>query len=151
MAFLSRHLRLLCLLALFQVLGGPLVLCGVIAFSKAGGQGASQVSLQDRISLSLAQMQRAEQLATLSPSLFMEEGVSSGFWEGEELTQPNPSKPLPTGKVKDGKAKFHAIPLARVAAGLMAPEGVESSREKYRDRVPISRAQGPPLPPPRLS
>lgn len=131
MAFWKQHARWLYVLALFQLLGGPLVLCGVVLFSKMGSE--ESVTLDQRLALTL------ERLVPLQ---------SGELLFDEQLPESSPLKGPSSKPAKDTKAKFWAVEM-----GLMAkftfPEPERLRHSRWHDPAPPHRGHAPPIPPPR--
>lgn len=143
MAVWQRHIRLLYLLALFQLLGGPLVLGGFML--------AARLMVEKEVTLTQSLGKTMEHLAecqgwTLQGS---EEFLASRD-EGGLPGKSCPPKPPLKNKTPDSKSKLWALDDLGVIlwryhrgaclGGLSPPE----SR-------PTKLANAPPVPPPRLS
>jgi len=129
----SRRARILCLLALLQVVGGPLVLVGVATLGK------------------VLVKQTAEHGVATGVSRAME----SEDWRGAceliaDAVAGQPDQKAPDGKPtsKDLKSKMVSIAWAGTLALPVRPAEVEPPG---RDPVPLISAwpNGPPVPPPR--
>lgn len=134
MAVLTRHARLLYLLALFQLLGGPLVLGGLMMVMK--------LTAQEEVTLSQSVVQTLERMARLEAGddVLVE-------WHGDEALPPVKPEPTPR-KVKDSKDKLWAVnDLGRVVWGKLEP--LKMAAMAWHDPVPRRLANAPPLPPPR--
>lgn len=138
---LSRNARLLCLLTLLQLVGGPLVLCGVMIFTRLATD--KDVTLSQSISLAVESAQRFE---------FQDHSAASPALSPADCTKPQPAKapaPLPV-KSKDGKATLAG--MADFLGVTLAPPGsLFLPLSSWHDPAPITRGQAPPLPPPRAA
>jgi|GEM_PF-1283867 len=139
MVGLMQHARLLYLLALVQLLGGPLVLGGIFCFARMGQEPG--VTLTLRITRAWQQAQNMEALVQ-SPALQQEVAAAPDR---------EPSRPSPAPeRTKGGKAKIFAITdwsppqfMLRLQPAVHYP--------RWHDPAPVTRGQSPALPPPRLS
>ncbi|MES2734786.1 MAG: hypothetical protein V4672_00615 [Verrucomicrobiota bacterium] len=136
MAVLLRHARLLYLLALFQLLGGPLVLGGLMMVTRL---------MADR------EMTLAQSVSMTLENLEGEAAIGAGEWtwsaEGGLLPPAKPQGPAPA-KLKDSKGKLWALNDFG-QSGWNRPPPLKIPTGAWHDPVPHRRAQAPPLPPPR--
>ena len=134
MAVLIRHARLLYLLALFQLLGGPLVLGGLMMVMKLTAE--KEMTLSQSVVQTLERMARFEAGADVL-----------GEWNGDDSLPPAKPEPKPR-KVKDSKDKLWAVnDLGRVLWAKLEP--LKMAAMAWHDPVPRRLANAPPLPPPR--
>lgn len=136
MAVLTRHVRLLYLLALFQLLGGPLVLGGLMMVTRL--MADREMTLSQSVSCTLRHLDPCHAIVNGEHCLAEADGLLP------------PSKPAlpPLEKTKDGKGKLWAVSdLGRFiwhpALSLNIPGAGE------HDPDPRKLAQAPPIPPPR--
>lgn len=136
MAVLLRHARLLYLLALFQLLGGPLVLGGLMMVTRL--MADREMTLAQSVSHTLETL---EGTATI--------GAGEWTWSADEglLPPAKPQGPTPA-KLKDSKAKLWAL-NDFAQPGWQRPAALKIPTGPGHDPVPHRRAQAPPLPPPR--
>lgn len=129
----SRRARLLCLLALLQVVGGPLVLVGVATLGKVLVKESLQNGVVPGVSRAL----------------------ESDEWRGAceciaDAVADYPDEKVPGGnpKSKDLKSKVMSIGWA---GALALPERPAEVEAPGRDPAPLISAwpNGPPVPPPR--
>ena len=130
---LSLNTRKLYLLALFQLVGGPLVLLAVLLFGK----------------LSVKQVTEHGFLAGITQTAESQEWKSAM----QDLLQeaaglPSDQKDKLPVKVKDAKQKIFAIELDRPTA-IVLLETPPATPWSLSDSIVIARAHAPPIPPPR--
>lgn len=145
MASLKRHARLLYILALFQMVGGPVVLWCLLSFSSAL-QSDSTTSMTQALERTIQEAGRIEATA----NLLMESGEPLAAFE-ESTTSSAPARknvPKPA-KGKDKKAKFFAISesLPRLMLTAAPPPGTRGPDD---DPAAKERNVPPSLPPPRV-
>ncbi|HCN28307.1 MAG TPA: hypothetical protein DIT64_05945 [Verrucomicrobiales bacterium] len=128
---LKRNARLLYLLALCQVLGGPLVIGGLLVLERlTRGSG-----LEARMAGALARMEAAECAALLS---------RAGLPAGEEAPASAPAK---KSKCKaDKNWSLGGLNAPR----FFPPAPIQAEMGSPHDPPPARLAQAPPLPPPRV-
>lgn len=139
MVELKRHARLLYLLALFQLLGGPLVLGGLMMVSKLMSE--RQMTLAQSVSATLHHMDGLQD--TLAG------GAEEWSWTQDHglLPPAKPQAPQPR-KLKDGKEKLWVLnDLARFSWAYPGP--LQTWMRGWHDPVPPRLAHAPPIPPPR--
>lgn len=138
MAELKRHARLLYLLALFQLLGGPLVLGGLMMMSRLMSE--QQMTLTQSLTATLEGMDHLD--AAPYPE-------GEWTWTQDQGLLP-PAKPQspPPRKLKDGKDKLWALDDCSCLAWAY-PEPLQTWLKGWHDPVPARLAHAPPLPPPR--
>lgn len=143
MAVLTRHARLLYLLALFQLLGGPLVLGGLMMVKRL--MTREELTLSQSVSLTLERMDR-------EPGAMMafDAGTSAVWQEGRGSLLPA-SKPVPVPKkLKEAKDKLWLVnDLTRFL--WQTPSRELTGHKGWHDPVPTRLAHAPPIPPPRWS
>ena len=132
MQTLKRHARLLYLLALCQVLGGPLVLGGLLLLAEM----TSGKQIEARVAEVLQRFETAE-CATLFAL------AESSAPEGKHL--PRPANGVKT-KTDKGWSSLFLSPLR-----VFPPVPVKTGIHWLREVPPPHHAQAPPLPPPRLA
>lgn len=136
MAVLIRHARLLYLLALFQLLGGPLVLGGLMMVMKLTAE--KEMTLSQSVAQTLEQMAR-----------FDAKGDVLRDWNDDDSLPPANPEPKPR-KVKDSKDKLWAVnDLGKVVWAKLEP--MKMAVTAWHDPVPRRLANAPPLPPPRAA
>lgn len=135
MVALKRHARLLYLLALFQLLGGPLVLGGLMMVARLTAD--REISLSQSVAQTLQKMGRADA------------NGQDTFNEHIQLPASKSTVPKPA-KLKDTKDKLWAV---NEFSGLIwaRPEPLKIPVCGWHDPVPRRLANAPPLPPPRVS
>jgi hypothetical protein len=134
MAVLTRHARLLYVLALFQLLGGPLVLGGLMMVMK--------LTAEKEMTLSQSVVQTLERMAR-----FEAEADVLHNWNNDDSLPPTKPEPKPR-KVKDAKDKLWAVnDLGGVMWAKVEP--LKMAVMAWQDPVPQRLANAPPLPPPR--
>lgn len=132
MGNLPKNVRLLYLLALLQLLGGPAVLCGILVVAKLGQQSEAKPLTEQIVSV-IEEVQH-----------FYETGYSN------ELPPPDPAKAPAPVKVKESKFKLNGT-LTQTVCVITEPGALLLVMPMHRDPPPVSQAQAPPLPPPRLA
>jgi hypothetical protein len=132
---LPHKYRPLYLLALFQLVGGPVVLLLVMLFSKLGVHQVAQHGFAEGISQA---WNSAEWQTAMNVVMQGEAGLPS--------TQKGKDK-VPA-KEKDTKVKFFATELER-AVGAPMCDDLERIPWRSGDVFAMTRAQAPPGPPPR--
>ena len=137
MTRLSRHVRLIYLFALFQVLGGPALLCGVIGLVRLASD--QQLTLAEHATRAIERVQRREQ--GLPEKAIVRREIP------REDTQP--AVPAPPQQKDEGKTKFTGIieTFKSPRIGSSAPGSKHWCRH---DPALIEREHPPLLPPPRL-
>ena len=138
MAVLIRHARILYLLALFQLLGGPLVLGGLMMITRL--MADREMTLTESVSKTLIQLDH-----------FQAHGAGDSSWAMDEGLLP-PAKPeLPSPrKSKESKDKLWVVnDLAKVVWAI--PESLKIPEGDWHDPVPWRLAHAPPIPPPKWS
>lgn len=138
MAVLSRNARLLYLLALFQLAGGPLVLGGLLLVSRLMQE--KEMSLADSIRLSVGSLQR--QRADFSADTPFHEMEVAADLPPAEPRAPSPFKPK---ECKDKSWTCHDLRLPVWSLPCL----LTTELPHRHDPVPPRLAQAPPLPPPR--
>ena len=137
MARLAQHARLLYLLALFQLVGGPLVLCAVVLFSSVAME--KQVTLGEKIEWALQSAQTMQSAATEGDHLDV---------LADDGMPPKPKAPTPS-KTKEGKGKLFGLDEWFVTK-LWQPTRTRLAVAKRGDGGVVTRANAPPIPPPRV-
>lgn len=139
MDVLLRHARVLYLLALLQLLGGPLVLGGMMLVSKVTADAGEQ----HFVALELSE-------AGASEAWSADTSAEWTWSEQQGLLPPKCPKLPESGKANDGKGKLWVFEdLA--GAGWRDPGRTLTGTPPSRDRVPWRLAHEPPIPPPRWS
>jgi hypothetical protein len=138
MAVLTRHARLLYVLALFQLLGGPLVLGGLMMVTRL--MGDREMTLSQSVSMTLGHLHAS----------INSEADAQAWTDGTDVLPPaKPESPRPR-KLKDGKDKIWLVsdflPFVR-----LCPGPLKTCMGDWHDPVPRRLANAPPLPPPRWS
>ncbi|MEN3941502.1 hypothetical protein WJU23_09435 [Prosthecobacter sp. SYSU 5D2] len=134
MAVLNRHARLLYLLALFQLLGGPIVLGGLMMVMKLTAE--KEMTLSQSVAHTLERMAH-----------FEAEADAIRDWNEDDSLPPAKPEPKPR-KAKDSKDKLWAVnDLGKVVWAKIEPLKVTAMA--WHDPVPRKLANAPPLPPPR--
>ena len=136
----ARRKRLLYLLALFQVLGGPAVLCGVIAFVRLANH--QQLTFHEEALVALGQVDAAEVTGAESSRGTIHDGARE---TPQDAAPPCPAPNDPPNK----KVKFQAIVDFGAHARLALPRdaGLIDCRFEF---PPGRMSQPPPLRPPKL-
>lgn len=142
MAALKQHARLLYLLVLFQLVGGPLVLGGFMLAARL--MMTQEVSLAQSLDMSIERLQIA------------------GGWKASDSSDPwhltteqtpthrkLPGKNKNKDKTPDTKSKLWALDDLGHSHWRMIPD-VCALRRGVPERTPPRLANAPPLPPPRL-
>lgn len=138
MAVLTRHARLLYLLALFQLLGGPLVLGGLLMVKRLMTE--REMTLSQSVSHTLQHLDHLDAAG---------EGDLVLSNDSDFLPLTKPGAPMPK-KVKDAKDKLWAVnDLTKFF--WLSREPLPLIRLGWHDPVPRRLANVPPLPPPRWS
>ncbi len=137
MAVLTRHARLLYLLALFQLVGGPLVLGGLMLVARL--MTDREMTLSQGISHTLDRLGRCD---AGEPAFALADDGDAAAPVKQQTPQPK--------KVKDTKDKLWAVnDLPRFAWARPVPISIPETA--WHDPVPRRLANAPPLPPPRWS
>lgn len=127
--------RLIYLLALFQLAGGPLVICAVILVGKLASSQA------------LNAMRQREGPVTMISSEPVDQVVAHLADMGWEQTS-NRGQPAAPQKAKDGKGKIWAVRDAGAPVCLTARTPFMASLPWESEWLP-RRSHPPPIPPPR--
>lgn len=130
---LSLNTRKLYLLALFQLVGGPLVLLAVLLFSKFSVRHVAERG----VVVGIVETAKSQEWKSAMQDLLQEAA-------GLPSTQQDK---LPV-KVKDAKQKIFAIELDRPTA-IVLLETPPATPWSLSDSIVIARAHAPPIPPPR--
>ena len=130
-----RHIHPLCLLALFQLVGGPVVLMCVILFSKLSVPRVAEHGLALGVTKA---WQSYEWQAAMDDVLHGEAGL------------PTTQKDKVPAKLKEAKEKIWAVELEKP---VMAPacEATDCVPLPRSDGMATTRSHAPPIPPPRLA
>lgn len=138
MAVLTRHARFLYLLALFQLLGGPLVLGGLLMVKRLMTE--REMTLSQSVSQTLEHLDHLDVRGAGDLAI----NHDSGF-----LPPAKPDSPMPK-KAKDSQDKLWAVnDLTKFL--WLSQEPLQSTWQGWHDPVPLRLANAPPLPPPRWS
>jgi len=136
MEVLTRHARLLYLLALFQLLGGPLVLGGVMMVTSLMKE--REMTLSQSISQTLHHLEQGEVA-----------GAGEWTWtEDHGLLPPVKPRPPQPPKTKDGKGKLWVVNDLE-SFPWQASMLLKIHMQGWHDPVPLRLAHAPPIPPPR--
>lgn len=145
MASLKRHARLLYILALFQMVGGPVVLWCLLSFSSAIQSGSTSTVAQ-AFEHAIVEAGRIE----ANSNLLVEAGDDLAAPEEGSASSTPTRKIIPKPpKSKDKKAKFFAISesLPPVMLANVPPPGAHGPDD---DPAATWRNMPPSLPPPRV-
>lgn len=129
---LKRHARLLYMLALCQVLGGPLVLGGLLLLTQITSGG----HVEQRVVDTLLRLEARECAALFA----------QGELPAKKGAPATPPAPAGKGKADKGWTHGHLAALR-----VYAPAPVRMGVAARHDRPPTGPAHAPPLPPPRLA
>ncbi|TDU68121.1 hypothetical protein EI77_03238 [Prosthecobacter fusiformis] len=138
MAVLTRHARLLCLLALFQLLGGPLVLGGIMMVARM--MTDREMTLAQSVTHTLQKLGQDQMHAADDQECRDINGL---------LPPAQPKAPQPY-KFKDTKEKLWVVNDLGGFAWKCAHQA-KNPHPDWHDPVMRRLAHAPPIPPPRWS